>query len=196
MKKPITNTTSQIPTEAMFSLAKTILDGARADGHTPSFFVMSEATSRAMGSYEAQRLLDGISSLKRIIHRFRHRNAPQGLSTLHGLPVQSQPFLPFGHIALAVAGPVSHANRLGTVQRQSEAAQNGDTPTLDQLATSNGKVSPSDILIKAMTDIDHIKQVVVIRVHDNNDVTMSMNCNTFEANGILTKAMHWLMMQG
>lgn len=180
----------------MFPLAKTILDGARADGHTPSFFVMSEETSRAMGAYEAQRLLDGLSLLKRIIHRFRHRSAPQGISTLHGLPVQSHPFLPFGHIALAVAAPVNQANGLGTVQRQSETAQNGDTPTLDQLATSNGEVSPSGILIKAMDGIDHIKQVVVIRVHQNNSVDLCLNANQFEAAGILEKARVWLMMQG
>lgn len=196
MKKSITNTTSQIPTEAMFSLAKTILDSARSDGHTPSFFVMSEATSRAMGAYEAQRLLDGLSALKRIIHRFRHRNAPQGISTLHGIPVQSHPFLPFGHIALAVASTVNQASSLGTTKKVSETAENGDTPTLDQLATSNGKASPSDILIKAMTDIDHIKQVVVIRVHQNNDVDLCLNANQFEAAGILEKARVWLMMQG
>ena len=55
--------------------------------------------------------------------------------------------------------------------------------------------SVTDVLIKALDDVDRIKQVVVIRVHNNQDVDLSLNCNQFEATGILEKARIWLAMR-
>ena len=52
-----------------------------------------------------------------------------------------------------------------------------------------------DVLMKAFDGIDRIKQVVVIRVHNNQDVDLSLNCNQFEATGILEKARIWLAMR-
>lgn len=76
-----------------------------------------------------------------------------------------------------------------------EPTEDGN-PKLADFVSANERVTPTDVLIKAMGDIDRITRVVVIRVYDNGDVDMSLNASALETVGILEKARVWLMMRG
>lgn len=79
------------------------------------------------------------------------------------------------------------------VQREKvESGAEVTRPTLDQLAGNPDRVSPSDILMKAFDGIDEVKQIVVIRVHRNNDISMCLNADQFSAQGIIQRAQIYL----
>ena len=69
-------------------------------------------------------------------------------------------------------------------------------PSLNDLASGRDKVTPTDVLIKAMDGVDELSGVVVVRVHRSGDIDMCLSCNAFEAQGVLQKAQMWLAMNG
>lgn len=77
-------------------------------------------------------------------------------------------------------------------KRKAEAA----APTLGDLAASTGMPTVTDILIKAVESADSLKSVVVLRVHNNNDVDICANIDTFAIAGVIQKAQVWLAMRG
>ncbi len=198
---------------------------ARGAGHTPVCWHMNANTARvvAVELYEAEDRRR--SALGRVIHRFRGRSTPARLESLCAMPVLEKADLSDGVIVLQHSGAVRPVPMAGTMgeaaqhlwppkpeapadpkapmaefQRRekisAEEAANKDKPALEDFVSTSERVTPTDVLITAMSDIDRIKRVVVIRVYDNDEVDMSLNTSALETVGILEKARVWLMMRG
>jgi hypothetical protein len=204
----------QQPTLAQ--VATQMIQQVVARGQQPIMFVMNANTALAISNLMIDEHKKRMSLVGRFWFWLRKMGTPPRLESLHGLPVMISPHMQDGGIWLQSAGPVSgvpvvsqpapggQVNQQSPppefVQRQAIAQADGaaeEAPSLAELskATSAGP-SVSDILIKALENVEDLKQVVVIRVHHNDDVDLSLNCNQFEASGVLQKAHQWLMMWG
>jgi hypothetical protein len=70
-------------------------------------------------------------------------------------------------------------------------------PTLNDLSSGNGeRPSASDVLMKAMDDVDDLNGVVVVRVHRNGSVDLCLNVDQFAAQGVLQRAQMFLAQRG
>ena len=70
-------------------------------------------------------------------------------------------------------------------------------PTLNDLSSGNGeRPSASDVLMKAMDDVDDLNGVVVVRVHRNGSVDLCLNVDQFAAQGVLQHAQMFLAQRG
>jgi len=70
-------------------------------------------------------------------------------------------------------------------------------PTLNDLSSGNGeRPSASDVLMKAMDDVDDLNGVVVVRVHRNGSVDLCLNVDQFAAQGVLQRAQMYLAQRG
>jgi len=70
-------------------------------------------------------------------------------------------------------------------------------PTLNDLSSGGGaRPSASDVLMKAMEDVDDLNGIVVVRVHRNGNVDLCLNVDQFAAQGVLQKAQQYLFMKG
>lgn len=179
-------------------------------GQSPVYFMMNATTAEAIAVEIAEVFQRQRSAIARLWHWIRHRNMHPQLSKLHNLPVMIVGHLPDGGIFLQSVSPMQAPQ----VQQQAQpspfverfahvppdVAQNEDgevRPTLDQLSTNGkGRVTASDILMKAMDQADNLLGVIVIRIHQDNSVDACLNCNEFEAQGVLQKAAMWLHMRG
>jgi hypothetical protein len=186
-------------------IATQILAKVLSSGQQPIAFLMSQATALSISEQFLVIYKRRLSLAGRFWFWLTKRNVPPRLDTLCGLPVMISPVMMDGGIILqSVPQGVPQANspRPGPpaefVKKEPvEPPTEPETPSLGDLAQgSNGVPSVSDILIKALENVEDLKQVVVIRVHQNNDVDLSLNCNQFEASGVLQRAMQWLMMRG
>ena len=203
------------PQLSFLQQANLMIARTRGAGLTPLYFLMNAVTN----GYVAQELATAAearrSALGRIIARLRGDKSKARLQALLTLPVIDAPNLPDGVILLQHSGviqPVPQAGTMGEAAgkvsydphapmpqfqaRERVTPEAPGNPKLDDLIGTGEHVTPTDILIKGMEGIERIKQVLVIRVFDNNDVDMSLNCNAFEAAGILEKARMWLHMRG
>jgi len=116
------------------------------------------------------------------------RQVPQGSGADDDRQGQGSPF---------VRVDDDHSQEPAEYPTASTATGSVDTPpTLNDLSSSHGKVSPTDVLIKAMDKVDDLSGVVVVRVHRSGDIDMCLSCNQFEAQGILQKAQYCLAMNG
>ena len=76
-------------------------------------------------------------------------------------------------------------------------AQAGQVPTLDDLAQGDGpRPSPSDILIKAMADIDGVKHIAVLEIMHNGGVEACTNMDHTTLTGAIQKFALWVAMNG
>ena len=70
-------------------------------------------------------------------------------------------------------------------------------PTLNDLSSgSEGRPSASDVLMKAMDNVDDLNGVVVVRVHRNGAVDLCLNVDQFAAQGVLQRAQMYLAQRG
>lgn len=70
-------------------------------------------------------------------------------------------------------------------------------PTLNDLSSGGGgRPSASDVLMKAMDDVDDLNGVVVVRVHRNGSVDLCLNVDQFAAQGVLQRAQMFLAQRG
>lgn len=74
------------------------------------------------------------------------------------------------------------------IHEQAQAASESVVSTESLLVKTARTITPTDVLIKAMEDIDKIRDVVVIRVHHSMDVDVCMSCEPFATQGILQAA--------
>jgi len=188
---------------------------AFAQGHKPVVFLMNATTKAAL----AETLLYAEKTRRSAWARLMvwYRGEKFELTHLLGVPVCENNYLPDGFISLQVAqdgagvvgaveaeededGPETPAaapeNPFARLDRVEPPA--GDhAPTLSDLAAStSGQMTPSAVLMKSMEDCDDLASIIVVRVHRNNNVSMCMTCNSFEATGVLNRAQMWLAMRG
>lgn len=192
---------------SLVTQSQLLLNQARTAGQTPVFFGMNQATMRTVAAELHQAAQGKLSLLGRWMSRLRDQDALKRLQSLQGLPVIDNPHLPDGSLVLMLAQiPVQASPQAGQQNalarepmaefQQKVAAEPGDgAPTLAEMAKGDG-LTPSAILMTAFRDIERVKQVVVIRVYENEDVDLCLNANTFEAAGILQKAQYWLATRG
>ena len=189
-------------------------------GHQPLTFVMNEKTSLEIAGELAERHKRKLSLIGRAWYRFRYRDIPPKMDTLCGVPVTLSPIMADGALFLQcgalVRGP---GNVPGVPSAPAEAQNNAPMPdflkkeraqpaeaeqdsaeirpTLDDLARGSGdRPSASDVLMKALEDAENLIGVVVVRVHKDSSVDLCLNCNFFEAQGVLQKAQYWLATRG
>ena len=201
-----------------FSVFSSMVQTAVSDGKNPVAFRMNTRTlarvKRDIENLVSQTIPRTIWD--KLADWFRPKN-PKTL-ILHGLPVIQTNFLPDGNIVLETApqevpmGKGSHNTpqdappppdaQDNPFESMADDAQFAVTaaddlpPTLNDLSTGKEKVSPTDVLIKAMDGVDNLSGVVVVRVHRSGDIDMCLSCNQFEAQGILQKAQYWLAING
>ncbi len=204
---------------ALIHHCNAMVQHAIANGGKPVVFLMSETTKSAI----AETLLHVERQRRSAFSRFWHwlRGEKFELTHLMGVPVIVNLHLPDGYVSLQVAqeradsgqepgASLTQAN-LGAagaldgqessgnpfMRRERVEPEEDKIPTLAELSSSgNGSISPSDVLMKAMTDVDDLAGIVVVRVHRNQDVDLCMSCNSFEAQGVLNRAQMWLAMRG
>lgn len=196
-------------TEVAAQMVQTVI----ARGQQPVAFMLNEATAKAIADLTIGNAKQRISVLSRFWLWFAKRNIQPRLEFLCGVPVIVTPTMQDGGIFLqAMArGPVQQevADKQAASVVPAEFLKRepvadsaspcvGEVrPTLDDLSKGDGdRPSSSDVLMKAMENVDDLIGVVVVRVHRNNDIDLCLNTNQFETQGILQKAQQWLMMRG
>lgn len=202
-------------------VAKRMMDHILSNGQTPLMFLMNKATADSIARDLSAEYRQCLSLFGRAWFWITKRKVTPTLSSLCGLPVQEVPHLPdgamflqcaaYGKASQAVPGPANMVapGQTGTTdapmeefvargQADAQEAQDGEMrPTLNDLSSGMGdRASVSDVLIKAMEDCDNLSGVVVVRVHKGGDVDLCLNCNFFEAQGVLQKAQYWLATRG
>lgn len=210
-----------MPTNTHFLVAcKMMIDQLLARGQRPLTFLMNGNTAQVIAADLAEAHFNKQSALARFWHLVRHGKTVPKLETLYGVAVQQSDFLPDGRIHLQAMADMSQqsldeamkaAAQAQAQQNQARgqefwqkdrvdppAATEGDVaPTLSDIAgEASDRPSVSSILIEAMADADSLDSVVVVRVHKNHDVSLCLNCNSFEAQGILQKAQFYLAQRG
>ena len=179
-------------------------------GCTPVSFVMNRATQAHIANelWQAHRLK--MSALGKLWHWMRQGKTVPRLETLHGLGVMDGPQLQDGAVflqSISVGQPPQEAPGAGSAQnapaespfwrREPVAAPEDSAPTLNDLASGGGdRPTASAVLIKALESSEDLAGVVVIRVHGNRDIDMTMNADPLACRGILDKAAQYLYMKG
>jgi hypothetical protein len=206
----------------LLEISRVMLSAVIARGQTPLAFIMAESTAGEIAQLAYEADLKRQSALKRMISEARFKGHAPKLESLHGLPVVLHPKMAPGNMALQTTGSPHAAlamppgNEANVGQQQANAAadqippefvrrekvaagpaEDEVRPTLDDFSSSGSdRPSCSDVLIKAMTDIDKVAGVIVIRVYPNEDIDMGLNIGGNAAQGVLMKAMHYLQMRG
>jgi len=186
---------------------------ALTQGHKPAVFLMNATTKAAL----AETLLYAEKARRSAWTQFWTwlRGEKFELTHLLGVPVCENNHLPDGFISLQVAmegaapglggaqsaqnAPAKQENPFQRRERVEApvGASEDRAPTLSDLAASgSGRVTPSAVLMKSLEDCDDLASIIVVRVHRNNDVSLCMTCNSFEATGVLNRAQMWLAMRG
>lgn len=195
-----------MPNPNFLAITANMIAEVQKRGLRPIAFVMNRATQAHVAEEMWQAHKAKMSALAKAVHRIRHGKTAPRLEMLHGLGIMDGPHLQDGAVFLQsidVPRPMgmSQENQQAAPaefwKREPVAAAGDSAPTLSDIASGTGdRPSVSSILIEAMTDADSLDSVVVVRVHKNKDVSLCLNCNGFEAQGILQKAQFYLAQRG
>lgn len=182
--------------------AQAMVQQALNTNQIPIVFLMNAITRDVIGdTIKANFKPTWWSEFKRKLLRRPHG----ALTVLHGVPLVVNQYMPPGMMSLQLAptmmpGPQPQAQEQREnpfVKREPVKAAADDAVTLDDLSKGNGATpSVTDVFIKGMEQVDDLKHVVVIRVHHNEDVDLSMSCDQYQAVGIVQKAQYWLATRG
>jgi hypothetical protein len=188
-----------------------MLQHAHQVGQLPLAYIMNPYTNRYMTGLAAAESRPKQSIFQRALFKARKKHLI--LQVFCGVPILQNQYLPDGYVTLQFA-PTLQPRPVPVPAQQAapvpgnpfvkreplpiqEAPINETGPTLEDIASgSDGMPTVSDVLIRGLEGADSLKQVVVIRVYKNDDVDMSMNCNHFEAAGVIQKAQYWLATRG
>src|SRR5579863_1607805 len=198
--------------------AKMMLDNARREGHTPVAFMMNGSMRDLFAAAVNGERNQNKSALSRLFSK-----DSTVLRDLFDLPIIENPGMPNGAYTVQLAAPPEEQEAMNRALAQGAQAamaglapappqQNAQSPFWNKERVEPGQVpdkpslgdiaggqsdrpSVTDILIKSLEGADNLKQIVVIRVHKNDDVDASSNCNRFEIHGILQKLSIWLQMR-
>jgi hypothetical protein len=189
-------------------------------GQHPICFLMNQATIQAVIAENMLEVNKRRSALGKAWHWLWYRNTVPKLESLAGVPVFEAPHIPNGGIYLQSAsnGPVPGAQPAMPQQPAHDQAQANanqtpefwekervsagapasvEAPTLNDLSSGGGeRPTASDILMRAMNDADKLAGIVVVRVWPNQSLDLCLNVDPYAAQGILQKAMLYLMHGG
>jgi len=88
-------------------------------------------------------------------------------------------------------GDVPWLERTESTQVESDDA----APTLSSLASSSGRASASDVLMKAFDGIDRTRDIIVIRMQEDGNIELSATVDRMAMMGALQIAMSYVMNQ-
>lgn len=149
------------------------------------------------------------------MERFFNRRMAGDELVLFGVPVIENPKCKDEFVALRLDGTAGNPNWFEEMMADEKGSGNpaawdappwhekapaaqdtsADSPVrLDALSGATGRVSASDVLMKAFEGIDDVNDIIVIRVHKNGDATMSATMAKTAAAGYLQKVYHNVMM--
>ena len=196
-------------TEVATQMVQTVI----ARGQQPVAFILNEATAKAIAELTIGNAKQRMSLLGRSWFWLTKCDIQPRLEFLCGVPVIITPTMQDGDMFLqamslgtsqqavadkqAAAGVLAEFVKREPISESASLCVDEVRPTLDDLSKGDGdRPSSSDVLMKAMENVDDLIGVVIVRVHRNNDIDICLNTNQFETQGILQKAQQWLMMRG
>lgn len=201
----------------LIQIAQQMMQRVVQSGQAPVCFIMNTNTSRVIFETLVVECKKRMSLFDRFMFWARKRNIAPRLETLCGIPVVISPIMQDGLFLSSMGNAPGFSQPQGQHAPQAAPAQPGPPaefvkreavsqtdgaggdvrPTLDDLSKGSGdRPSCSDVLMKSLDNVESLVSVVVVRVYRNGDVDLALNCNQFEASGVLQKAMQWLMMKG
>ena len=195
---------------------KRMMETAISNGQSPVFFHMNQVTLGVVDHQIRSLPENQPSKAQELLNVFRKKKDGQ-ITHLHGVPIQDNPHLPDGVVSLqvgfsrevphlspgAIAQTMQNREENPFVKRErADPSEVPDVVTSEALAqTDSGRVSASDVIMKAMDGIEDVETVLVVRIHQRRggeqpiDICGNVS-SQYEMEGILARTIQHLRMRG
>jgi hypothetical protein len=178
-------------------------------GQTPLTFLMNSDTSNRIASELAGEVKHNMPATARFWLWLRRKPIQPKLTHLCGVPITEAPHIPIGRLFLQVfAQPGAPQGQMAVpggvpaefVKREPVATpaeiDSEVRPTLDEIASSNGRPSCSDVIMRAMDGVDNLNGIAIVRLYKNGHVDLCANIEKYALQGVLQHAQMWVIQNG